>query len=731
MSNAVISWFQRAPSSPVLMRAAWVIGAGVLVTSKKTKPTHLSHALSLATNWESLAFNCTGELINALAHATERELESIGKMVTRQLRDSVGATHRYEPMYPNFPKQVMQASDAELFINAFMHYAGDVFGLRIMPLYQKQERKELKKRDIQYKSLGLISSEKLGQLYLNSLAMPTSWSPAQREVMCLMTHDLCKALSTDDWLQSVTSIPNKENLAVFASVLHDRGVSPSVIQRFITNITDVARLGIALHDPLKGDVALCGEVSSKMGSFKRPWRRMALSYIEQHGDFQQTLENMMSRRMLFVTLGEKLHPSEYASRYPKAEQAFFNIRNAQSMRGQSYNARLEAAFIDRKMAPALDLLKTRPGVFARRIVAMLCIANKKVQESIFAEFEHAAKHVSMNVLFNLLSYVRKGQDLSHSAYMPKGSVAKVFVRNELRHQLSYTKRNRLCALVESALEHHMQSLPALGKVYLNPDLRGLMMPHGLRNASQEARTMVRGSRIALPKASNIVRCFMWWKEGSERVDLDLSVVFLNEKMQMTQQCSWTNLRGEFMAHSGDITSAPKGACEFIDFNLDHVDEASRYALMVVNAYTNTKYKDLPEAFAGFMMRSKLGQRGEIFDARTVMQKFDLVSDGRVAMPMMIDLKTREYVWMDLGAKSYPSFPGTYQVENQKAYARSAVKTMATLSKPTLGEVMDLHMQYRPGTTYVASKEEADVVIDWDGSITPFDHATMSSQFMAE
>jgi stress response protein SCP2 len=58
-----------------------------------------------------------------------------------------------------------------------------------------------------------------------------------------------------------------------------------------------------------------------------------------------------------------------------------------------------------------------------------------------------------------------------------------------------------------------------------------------------------------------------------RTDYDLSVLMLNEKFEYANQLSWTNLRTEdgVGVHSGDITSAPDGASEFIDIDLGKVE----------------------------------------------------------------------------------------------------------------------------------------------------------------
>ncbi len=46
-------------------------------------------------------------------------------------------------MYPNFPRQVMEATEAELYVNAVLHYLGDLAGNRMIPFYNKEKREQL------------------------------------------------------------------------------------------------------------------------------------------------------------------------------------------------------------------------------------------------------------------------------------------------------------------------------------------------------------------------------------------------------------------------------------------------------------------------------------------------------------------------------------------------------------------------------------------------------------
>ena len=727
----------------VLRACALTMRTGILVNLSRSAPTsdwgaQLSHALSLAANWEGLGFEASTQLIYAMSHASVDELVAIHKQMTPELTKMVGAHRAYAPMYPNFPKQVMQMSDLELFMNANMHYLGDALGLRILPLYQVKERNpKIAKRDVQHRPLRCVTVDDLAQEFYNTLTMTTAWSPTVRTCV----QNLVAMFKDNADIYKGVLVPNKENLGVLGAALHRVNVGSHVITPSLSSITDVLRICVALGST-EGDVSLVDKTKMRLGSLKRGWRRMALSFMETTKDQAQLLENMNTRRSAFVRLGEVLHPGEYAERYAQAYQAFNALRNPRQFRALSYNAKLEKAFSmgTSGMDDALSLLQTRPGVFARRIVALLSLANPKARQRALESFSNASAHVATPLLLQMRAFIERGLDHAHRTYLPKGAVSCVYVRNKPKHTLDDELRLMLLALIDGALHDKFFALPALGKVYMSPDVRKMLMPYGLRNAAAGVKTMVRGSRIPLGvQGGDTVRCFMWWKEPEyDRVDLDLSVVLLDENGNTQEHCSWTQLRGNGLTHSGDITSAPNGACEFIDVDLGIVSQRARYMLMVVNAYTNTPFKDLPEAFAGWMVRKK-GQRGEIFDARTVHHKADLQTNARVAMPMMLDLHTKEAVWMDIGVKcmaqvsagySYSYGRRTKQVENQGTYMQSAVKGLATLAKPTLGEVVDAHVRARGGQ-FVEDKSQADLVIDWDGDLTPFDHATWASQWAGE
>ena len=106
-----------------------------------------SQAATLAKNWSSLGFGVTPKLFEALSGLSLADLVKWDQQVTPVLREMVGADREYRPIYPNFPKQVMDASDAELFFNAVTHYFGFVISdllddpnYVVLPHYEKELR---------------------------------------------------------------------------------------------------------------------------------------------------------------------------------------------------------------------------------------------------------------------------------------------------------------------------------------------------------------------------------------------------------------------------------------------------------------------------------------------------------------------------------------------------------------------------------------------------------------
>jgi hypothetical protein len=110
--------------------------------------------------------------------------------------------------------------------------------------------------------------------------------------------------------------------------------------------------------------------------------------------------------------------------------------------------------------------------------------------------------------------------------------------------------------------------------------------------------------------------------------------------------SWTNLRHDGgVVHSGDLTTAPHGATEFIDVPLA-VDAV--HVVPQVLVYAGESFAEVAESMFGYQTRDP-DQRGAPFDARTVRSRSELRGRGRVALPVAFTKGERGWqaVWLHL------------------------------------------------------------------------------------
>lgn len=110
----------------------------------------VSHVGALQKNIESLGFACSEPLLERLQTLSPEKLGTFYKDLVATLREMVGVHRQFKPMYPNFPEQVMEMSEARLYLNAFLHYLTNR-----LPVYEKNERPALADRvDLRVIELG-------------------------------------------------------------------------------------------------------------------------------------------------------------------------------------------------------------------------------------------------------------------------------------------------------------------------------------------------------------------------------------------------------------------------------------------------------------------------------------------------------------------------------------------------------------------------------------------------
>ena len=675
------------------------------------------YVFALIKNIEPLGYSISGALAERLSTLDENQLSVVYKQLISHLKTMVGANVKFRPIYPNFPKQVEELPKETLFDINTLHYLGDWIGARIMPDFAKKRRPKLSE-ETPIKIVDLGTNEEFEKIFTDLLSAKASLSEDDKADLSWFVENYFSDLKR--FLPN--QILHKENLAYISGLLLKYTEDATeIVSNYIKTATDILRLATALSD---GDVSLSS--NTKFKSFKRSERRFLLELLEQ---CNAPTEDMLRHKKRWIRLGERLHPSEYKHRYPKSSEAFDIIRNSKPY--QTFNRTLEKHLKNGEFSQAADHLEKRPGEFARRLDHFLRSSDDS--SAILEKFGAISEQVSTNVLLQILAHF-KDRDIQSElrVFFPKGEFAKAFaIPNEVEPLNSETC-TKVVELIKNTLSTRFGAREPLGNVYIDPALKNYTIPLAQRAASKSLKCLARGSRLDIPKGDTI-RFFLWWKEGivdgveTGRVDVDLSAVIYDENWEYQEHISYTNLKsGKFRSyHSGDITSAPNGACEFIDIDIPSVlKHNARYIVMSLNSYTSQSYCNLPECYGGWMMR-KHPNSGEVFEPKTVMNKIDIAADSKIAIPVILDLKERKFIWTDLALTRNPYLYNNVE-GNQKGMVLIG-QAMADLKKPNLFDLFELHSIARGNI--VKDREKAEIVFSAEEGITPYDTEKILSDFL--
>jgi len=667
---------------------------------------------TVAKNIQSLGCIFDSKILDILGTYSETELELFYKDVVTDLKQLKGAHVQYEPMYPNFPKQVMEASEVELFLNAIIHYLS--LGT-ILPEYEKEERLPLYELT-RCQKIELGNKEDFATIFKNLLQSPTSLSATDQDDLSWFAKNNPLVSILPD------KIPSKETLALVARLLMEDAKDSSqlhnLLAHYFKTATDVLRFAVAISE---GDTSLAS--NTKFNSFNRRQRKLLLALLESSSNIEEDVKRYKEN---WKRLGERLHPFEYQKTCPKACVAFKKLFEDEKI--VTFAGKLQS-FIDKSdIAQAVALVKQRPGEFARKLDVLL--RNSQEAVDIVKAFSEVADKVSVPVLLQVKAHFSNRGVSDLRVFFPKGNVAKSYGIENNVLPIAADICAHVVAVCDSALSKQFAQRKPLGKVYVDPALKNYLVPFSQRSASKALKTLVRGSRIAMPKNASTIRSFVYWKEPkNNRVDIDLSAMMFDKDWKYVEHIAYTNLRsGKYNAcHSGDITSAPDGASEFIDLDIESaVKYGARYIVICAFSFTGQAFADLPECFMGWMAR-KNPQSGEIYDPKTVENKIDVAAAGqRMCIPMVLDLANKQVVWADIGGLAKNN---VYQmnVESNSKRITMMGKGINELKRANLYDLFVLHGNARG--ELCKSAKEADTVFSLKEGITPFEMDIIMGQYL--
>jgi len=676
---------------------------------------HIGYSLSFIADMMAHGFMPSNQLADALSQLDRDNIALLYNDVMPVLKELVGANVVHKPFYPNFPEQVMGADDQELYANALAHYFAQG---KWIPTFTINKR-PVSFENVKFKTLGVVTEADLDNVFAQILKSADSISGYSKEVVEWFV-DSGRPYAMPE------KIPFKENICLVAGLFLKNDMWDT---RLIKDTTDILRVVTFLND---GDISLAA--NTKFKSLPRKVRKVLVADLERVAKE----EDFVMHRNKWIKLFHNLHVGDYS-------QKLYDIAKKlrENKKIETFNGKLEEALHVADIPTCLAMLTTRPGIFARKIIDLI-YKDVRDHEGIVDSFAKVVDKVPARNLTQLWGAVKvRDKVVDKRVVFPKGMVQSAYVlRNEVA-RLAPEVRTHLLEVITASLRKRFNNLDpvgpnsGLGKVYIDPDLYECPLPTAMRSASEGLKEVARGTRMPIGDKGTL-RFFIYWTGD----DIDLSATFHDEDFNQVGQVSYTNLRssGYQSAHSGDITSAPNGASEFIDVDIQSVldyNDTYRYVAMNVLVYSGPEFAEHDVCFAGWMTRDNVNSN-EVFEPKTVAQKVDLRSATKNVIPVIFDLKERKAIWADISTngKRFTSdslygdkFSGGNNVENNRASIQDMVEAFTSLdNKITLGELFQLHAEARG--ELVSNREDADFVFAMDDAdVTPYDVTTINSDYL--
>ena len=660
---------------------------------------NIDRAIIMVKNIESLGYTFDKNLFEYVRHISVNSQNELYRELITCLKEYTGANKSWEAFYPNFPEQVEQTEDWELFVNAVIHYMS---GGKLIPQYEKDERLPLFESP-ELTVLGYAEDYELYDIMNNLITSKTSLSETDKADMVSLIRELgVKANELPD------EIPFKENVAVICKLIMDNTSEIEwydILHKYLKTATDILRFVTYLSD---GDVSL--STNTKYKSLPRKRRRLIIKLLDNAGNIEEDMKRHESK---WIKLGETIHVGEY-KQYNNAYTAFDKLRNNGKI--ATFTGKVNTLLSEKNLDKALGLLKTRPGELARRLDSLLRdypYASKVITNA----FKEVADNISVPVLLQVKEhFIWRNEENNSRVFFPKGQLTKCYtIENNLKNISDDTCWD-IYGICINAITEQFKSKESLGKVYIDDSIKGYCVPQSQRSASKSMRNITRGSRFKIKDDSNFIRLGIHWmneltEHGYEsRTDIDLSCNFLDKNFSYLSHTSWTNLRNGYSTHSGDFIDAPRdkgGVAEFIDINISKAIKAGvKYAAVQIYGYTRTKFNELDDMLFNWQEGNE-AELGEIFEPKRLQQSINLGFDSDCGIPVIFDLENREVIWCDLALTTRTNFPRCAE-GNVKGLSATAMGIVQS-HKPQMSALAEINALARG--TIVDNRDEADTIFD--------------------
>jgi len=582
------------------------------------------------------------DALKQLGYADKFDIISFHNEIINYLLEMTGGKRDYKPFYPGYPQQVMNMSENELLLNQLVYYWSNCKFI----INDFSISKPTAFEHFEYKTITDGNESNFSNIFTTLVKSGQSLIPMDTEVIKWFLNNYEEIIFPE-------VIPFKENLAIILGEYVKAGKIIDNLPKLTT--TDVLRIIVHLSG---GDVSLPSvprKIVSvrinysikrienkerdlfKIRNFKRKERKSILSLLEKSN---LDIRDMKLKAQRWIRVGEKIHPGDFSSEFPKSYNAFNKIRNTKV---KSWYGEVQEAF-NNNFEKGLIKLSERAGEFNRRLDWMLRTNGKERQQLIFKYFSQCCIKSSNKVLFEVYTHFENRMNpVTNRSIFKKGARNRTQLPNLPALKLEIIEE--IQKIIFDSIKEKMKALPNLGDCWIDDKLKFIPLPTNMRSMSDSLVPTVRGERIPINCEKNIIRPFVHWMNNN-RIDIDLHGYLFskNNYMQFGFNGEHNN---ELGCYSGDVRYKIGPCAEYVDININNtIKKGYQYFLMVLHNYSGQFFKDIPECVVGVMER-EFAESNPNWVPATVQNTIIPNCNSTFIIVGVYDLISREYIHLDL------------------------------------------------------------------------------------
>ena len=614
----------------------------------------------------------------------------------------------YVVFYKNFPDEVINMSEVELYINQILHY-----WIGYLPSNSENIIKEdvEPSKLVKATELKLIDDEIIEKLFIDLLSSNVTLSEQYLDDVCVLTH----SKSVEELENYMEYIQMKETLTTLSSyVLRKKGV---LIGNFKT-ATDILRLIAKISK---------AELNNKhihFAYFSRTKLSQLMNKLEDLKNIMPDI-NRYSKpwHSFFKLYAKKINFNKYPKVRKVVDMLFGDISYITERGKINEQIKKLPIMSEEDLDNFVKEFTIFYGDYVREILSLLNKANENHYEKLLIGLENCVTKVNTRILFQLYDRVINLQEKDNLVPRLVNSKGK-WRRLKESISLSDELLNRVLEIVEDGIKIQLKEKESLGKIYIDEDYKNIMLTTSEKDSNVSLRPMTRGSRIAFNPNAEVLRFFVAWKNLDEkimkefkvkygRVDIDLSALSFDKDFKFKRVVAYYNQKEMGFAFSGDITDVPQGALEYIDiYDLEKQKKnGTRYILMQIRSYNGYTFKEINSVYAGVMeLTSNEAKEKKNMYSTAITQGFQIMSPQITTNTILVDLVKFEYVWLDMNMANYKvdTFQNSLTYE-EIPYLNDLLKYFMKKQYVTMYDLLKLNADVRG--ILIENKEEADIIFE--------------------